>query len=210
VKSEVEGEVLQLAEGGIPVIDNDVEAPSMEELGSRIGRLRADKGMTLSALASLADVSQGLLSQMERGRGNPSFATLVKLARALQTPVGTFFSGIDVDAPSGLVKANERRKLVMSATDIEYELLTPTLHGRLAVYMTRIPAGWSNEHLPSQHEGEEVAVVLEGELFLSVSGKRHHLVAGDAVTYDASEPHWSHNPTKRVTIGLKAVTPPSF
>jgi transcriptional regulator with XRE-family HTH domain len=182
----------------------------MKELGARVARLRGEKKLTISTLGSLADVSPGLISQVERGQGNPSYTTLVKLARALQVPINTFFSGEDVDARFGVVRSAARRRLVMGVGDIEYELLTPSLQGRLAMYMTRIPPHWTNEHVPSQHEGEECALILEGELLLSVGGREHHLLPGDSLTWDAMEPHWSRNPTDQVTIGLKSATPPTF
>ena len=188
----------------------EAASPSMDEVGSRLGRLRMENKLTIGELAASAGVSQGLISQIERGQGNPSFGTLVKLAHALHTPVGALFSGEEAEERSGLVRADERRRLVISSTDIEYELLTPRVGGRLAVYMTRIPPGWTNEHLPSQHEGEEVALIIEGELLLYVGAEQHHLFAGDSLTFDAMAPHWSRNPTDRVTVGVKAATPSTF
>ena len=42
-------------------------------------------------LSARAGVSSGLISQVERGLGNPSVTTLLKLARALDLPLNAFF-----------------------------------------------------------------------------------------------------------------------
>ena len=52
----------------------------LQDLGSRIRVLRRERNLTLERLGELSDLSVGIVSQIERGKGNPSFATLVQLA----------------------------------------------------------------------------------------------------------------------------------
>ena len=49
----------------------------------KIRKLRKAQGKTLEQLAQISGVSAGLLSQVERGQGNPSFSTLVQIAPRL-------------------------------------------------------------------------------------------------------------------------------
>nr|WP_237506630.1 helix-turn-helix transcriptional regulator [Streptomyces sp. SID8380] len=68
--------------------------------------MRARAGLTISALAAAAGVSQGLVSQIERGAGNPWYTTLIKLADALRVPVGAFFDGGEIAwEPAAVVRA---------------------------------------------------------------------------------------------------------
>ena len=60
----------------------------LQDLGSRIRVLRRERNLTLERLGELSDLSVGIVSQIERGKGNPSFATLVQLAHGLDIPVG--------------------------------------------------------------------------------------------------------------------------
>src|SRR4051812_37749363 len=85
------------------------------ELGKIVRAFRAKAGMSLSSLAAASGVSTGLLSQIERGKGNPSYNTLIKLAHALGVRVGDFFGGEDPEPKlAGLVKKDSRRRLLLS------------------------------------------------------------------------------------------------
>ena len=66
-------------------------------IGRRIGELRRGR-LTLSQLANLSQVSVGTLSRLEKGIGNPQFAVLHAIARALGVDVYTFFQSPDVTA----------------------------------------------------------------------------------------------------------------
>src|SRR5207249_12313214 len=57
-------------------------------LGQQVRQLRLDRGLTLEEVASRSGCSLGSLSQLERGLGNPSFATLVRISHALRVSVG--------------------------------------------------------------------------------------------------------------------------
>ena len=189
------------------------EDPSHEpnELGEIVRSLRATSGLSLKALAAVSGVSAGLLSQIERGNGNPSYNTLIKLAQALGVGVGEFFGGSDPQPKHvELVRVGARRRLLLSEHDLVYELLTPGLSGQLGMIRAQIGAGWNNESAPFQHEGEECVIVVEGELVVVVGGERYELVLGDAITYDASIPHWYANETDRSAALIGAMTPPSF
>lgn len=184
---------------------------AMIQLGQIVRDFRADAGMSLNALASASGVSAGLLSQIERGNGNPSYNTLIKLAHALGVRVGDFFGGQDPEPKlAELVKADSRRRLLLSEREMVYELITPSMNGRLGMIRAQVAAGWSNETVPFLHEGEECVLVVEGSLVVVVGGERYELAEGDALTYDASVPHWYANEGDRPAVFVGAMTPPSY
>ncbi|SMQ71166.1 transcriptional regulator, XRE family with cupin sensor [Plantibacter sp. VKM Ac-1784] len=191
--------------------DPNVPPGAPQELGDIVRSLRTASGMSLNALAGAADVSSGLLSQIERGNGNPSYSTLIKLAQALGVGVGEFFGGQDPRPKQvDLVRASARRRLLLSEHDLSYELLTPSLNGQLGMIRAEIGAGWSNESAPFRHDGEECVIVVAGSLVVVVGGHRHELLVGDTITYDASIPHWYANRTAEPAVLIGAMTPPSF
>jgi transcriptional regulator with XRE-family HTH domain len=192
-----------------PSASTPADAP--QELGDIVRSLRSAAGWSLNALASASGVSSGLLSQIERGNGNPSYSTLIKLAQALGVGVGEFFAGQDPQPKRvELVRAGARRRLLLSEHDLVYELLTPSLNGQLGMIRAEIGVGWSNESAPFRHDGEESVIIVEGSLVVVVGGERHELVVGDTITYDASFPHWYANVTTEPAVLIGAMTPPSF
>lgn len=58
-------------------------------LGGAIRELRKKRGATQDELAKDAGISRNMLSQIERGEGNPSWVTLRGIAAALGVPVST-------------------------------------------------------------------------------------------------------------------------
>lgn len=185
-------------------------ATLVEGLGRTVKAARRDKGLTVEALAREAGVSTGLISQLERGLGNPSFLTLQRLAEALELPFGYFMQG--PQPQNGMVVRADRRKRLVSPhpTEIVHELLTPDLRGSLEVLRTTVPAGWSNEDRPFHHRGEECVHVLEGTLEVTVGRASWILAEGDSITYDSDTPHWYANRTDWPVLIIGAVTPPSF
>lgn len=181
---------------------------------ARIGEVIRDrrKGrFTVKQLAATSGVSIGVLSEIERGIGNPSYRTLHKIARALDVQIGELIQGAADNRPrSAVVRAADRMRLQFGSEGLVYELLTPDLHGRLEMLQTRVPAGFANLIDPFSHEGEECVLILEGALHVTLAGETHELASGDAITYDASQPHAWENRTQHEALIVGAVTPPSF
>lgn len=189
------------------------DLPAAQNLGAKLGPLRATVGLTLEELASKAGISAGLLSQLERGIGNPSFNTMAKLAYALGVPVGTFFEeGISVDP---VVRKSNRKKLMHGALNRRsavpvYELLTPDLRRKLEVIWVELPPGQSNEDAPFRHDTEECGILLKGTLEVHLGEKAYTLEEGDSISFSGLVPHWYRNPGRKPAVSVWVITPPSF
>jgi transcriptional regulator with XRE-family HTH domain len=184
----------------------------ISEFGRRLGPLRIAAHLTIEELAAKAGVSSGLVSQLERGIGNPSFNTLAKLAYALGVPVGTFFNG--PAPPDPVVRKGARKKLMHSfggATPAPvYELLTPDLQRKLEVIWVELPPGQSNEEAPFVHDTEECGILLSGTLEVHLGNSVHVLDPGDSIAFSGLVPHWYRNPGTESAVSIWIVTPPSF
>lgn len=196
-------------------VSRDEAAPPTDDeaatkLGEMIRRERSGR-FTVQELAESAGISTGSLSQIERGKANPSFRTLQKIATALGLRIGDL-----VEASTGavngpmVVRQAERARLQLGFDGLVYELITPNLRGALEMLQTRIPPGFSNQSNPFGHQGEECVLVMEGDLVVGVGDEIHELSSGDAITYDPSVPHWWANQTDTEATVVGAVTPPSF
>jgi transcriptional regulator with XRE-family HTH domain len=63
-------------------------SPEHAALGEAIRQIRARRDLSQEALADKADLHLTQIGGMERGTRNPSYATLVRLAKALRVKPG--------------------------------------------------------------------------------------------------------------------------
>jgi transcriptional regulator with XRE-family HTH domain len=192
------------------------EGPDVGQLVAAIGRtvrsVRKERGLTLDQLATSCGLSTGMVSQLERGIGNPSFATLVQLAHGLDVPVGRLMFVEDGGSP--VVRANERRRLglhgIPSDDNVVYEMLTPDLSGALQATWVSSEPGHDTSATPFHHSGEEFGIVLSGRLEVHVGPASHVLEAGDAIRFSSTVPHWFVNPGPSRADVIWVSTPPSW
>lgn len=182
--------------------------------GPKVAKLRAAANLTIEELCTRADISAGALSQLERGKGNPGFTTLAKLAYALDVPIGTFFEG--PPQPDPVVRKGARKKLLHNAWSLGsssapiYELLTPDLQRKLEVIWVELPVGQSNQERPFIHDTEECGVLLSGRLEVFLGKDSYILEPGDSISFNGMIPHWYRNAGEEPAVSIWIVTPPSF
>lgn len=182
----------------------------MATVGSQLHSLRKLRSLTIEALSAQSGVSVGLISQIERGRGNPSFNTLVQMAHALEVPIGRLFHSADDTSP--VVRSQERRSLDLHGPtgDATHELMSPDLNGALEAVWVEAPPGYDTSDTPFAHAGEEFGVVLQGRHEVYLDGVCYELGPGDSITYPSTTPHWYRNPGPEPVKAIWVITPPSF
>ena len=184
-------------------------AVDLAALGRQLRALRRRQGLTVQALSAEAGVSFGLISQLERGLGNPSFSALHRLAATLRVPLATLLSG---EQDAAVVRRGEGALLPVGVDEppeqrVVRELLTPRSSALLQLIRSTLPAGFTNEHRPYRHLGTECVTVERGRLLVVHGESRTELGPGDSMTYGCSTPHWWANADDGETIVLGAVTP---
>ncbi|MFZ0215116.1 MAG: cupin domain-containing protein [Candidatus Dormiibacterota bacterium] len=187
------------------------------DLGRQLRSLRRAASCSVQALAQRAGVSSGLISQVERGIGNPSLNNLQKLAAALGVSLSELFgrdaSGagpLSVRPACAVVRRDQRKQLVFPQERILYELLTPDLQRSLEVIRSVVPVDYDTSSAPYRHDGEECVHILRGRIEVHVGDEAHVLEAGDTITYDAGVPHWWRNAGDEEGEMIGATSPPSF
>lgn len=201
-------------------MDTSSRAPATlpAALGRQLRALRRAASLSVEALARQAGVSAGLVSQVERGIGNPSLQNLQKLAAALGTTLSTLFSqeggGAGPEGAAGarasVVRRDQRKKLVFPHERIVYELLTPDLQHSMEVIRSVVPVDYDTSARPYQHSGEDCVHILRGRMEVHVGDESYVLEAGDTITFDASVPHWWKNVGDEESEMIGATSPPSF
>jgi len=100
-------------------------------LGNRLRAQRTKLGLTLAQVAEVADLSLPYLSNLERGRGNPTMEALTKVAEALQVTVAhlvdTGSAGDEASAGLEVMLGTPPESLVRFLRSTEFERATKRL-----------------------------------------------------------------------------------
>jgi transcriptional regulator with XRE-family HTH domain len=170
----------------------------VSSIGPKLRELRQQRGLSLQQLGERADVSAAAIHKIERSGMVPTITTLLKLAGALNRPVGYFVNEDADTGPTVLIPAGERRPVFTSHRGIELEGISGP-YGRffLAGAVATVEPGASSGANAMEHPGEELVLVLEGALEFEVDGRDYRLAQGDAVHFRTDRPHRWKNPGRR-------------
>ncbi len=167
-------------------------------MGARIRTLRAERSLTLDALAGLAGVSRAMLSRIERGDSSPTAQLLVKICGGLGITLSALFAAAETppnplsryasqptwrDPATGYVRRNVSPAGTGSSVDIAEVEFPP---GASVAFDNRRAAG-TDQHV----------WVLDGTLELDVAGETFRLQAGDCLMMRFGQPLTFRNPTAR-------------
>ncbi len=185
-------------------------------LGQRIKEIRLDKNMSIKELAESIDVTSSLLSQIERGLANPSLNTLRNLADSLNIPMFSLFVHENTNENNAVIVRKDQRIRILAGTtnsnDIElgYDLLSPDLKGSIQMCEMVLGPKMTNSETPNAHNGEEVAVCIEGTIELILNNKAFILEEGDSVRIEKGAFHKWNNPSNKRCVLIFSITPPIF
>jgi transcriptional regulator with XRE-family HTH domain len=183
-------------------------------LGETIKELRKAKQLTLQNVADMTGLSVAFLSQVENDQANPTLSTLRKLSAALGTSVFALLA--HGEGGDGFVKVDEtrRKSFTLPRGDAVFEQLSVSMpSNRLQVLRCVLEPGNATCDEPMPHgtwNGEEWAIVLEGEVIFEVGQEQHRLVAGDCVHFHPVLPHRYQNVGTTRAVVVAVVSPPSY
>jgi len=177
-------------------------------VGVNLARLRSERQLSLDALARLSGVSRAMLAQIESARSVPSIKVLSKIAAALKVSVSAFlrrcalhgFEHLPADRAARLLTSNGRFATRALYPDAEpaaaefHELRIAPLHTEAGT--RRAPGTTVN------------LVVSEGTLEIGVHDRRQLLATGDAIVFDADQPHTLRNPGDTEARAFRVIVNP--
>lgn len=177
-------------------------------LGERIRNKRMEKRYTLKELADRTELTQGFLSQVERGLTDPSITSLRRIANALDVPI--FYFLMDEARANPVVRKNERQILRFPDSHLTFELLSPDLNRNLEMMMARLEPGAITCEEPLSHPGEENILVVQGKMKIQIGEDFYLLESGDSIYYFSSIPHKIWSIGEEDLVFISAMTPPAF
>jgi transcriptional regulator with XRE-family HTH domain len=182
----------------------------MKEIAEKLKAFRSANRMTLKQLANKAGCTDAYLSQLERGRANPSIMILKKIASALGVKVVDFFLESETQENDVVCKETERVNIRFKRGDAKIQMLVRSIQNkRMQPFYTTIEPGGGSKGSYS-HIGEEFGIVLQGELEVNLQGKPYRVKKNESFYFSSQEPHNWSNPSKKKTVVIWVVSPPTF
>jgi transcriptional regulator with XRE-family HTH domain len=167
-------------------------------IGERLRERRHGLGLSLRELADRLGVSASLISQIERGRANPSVSTLYALVAALGVSLDDLLFDdrrparpvADLASGGPIQRRNERMRIRL-ASGVHWERLTTASEpGVEFLHVTYEVGGASSpEDAYQRHSGHEWGYVVSGTLKVTIGFREYVLQPGDAVSLESTTPH---------------------
>ncbi len=153
---------------------------ALDLVGSRLRRVREQRGLTLTEAAALTGMSKSTLSRLETGQRRPSLELLLPLAQTYRIPLDDLVGAPEVGDPRIRLKP----KRVNGRT-----VLPLTRPGGIQAWKIVIPTAQSDP-APRTHDGFEWLYVLSGRMRLVMGDQDVVLGTGEAAEFDTLIPHW--------------------
>lgn len=155
-------------------------AAALDRVGPRLREVRAQRGLTLTAVAQQTGISKSTLSRLENGQRRPSLELLLPLAQVYRVPIDDLVGAPEVGDPR--IRLKPRR--VNGRT-----VLPLTSPGGVQAWKIVVPASQSRPK-PRSHDGFEWVYVLSGRMRLILGDQDLVLGVGEAAEFDTQVPHW--------------------
>ncbi len=167
-------------------------------IGPKLRQYRLKENMTLADLQDLTGISKSMLSQIERGSVNPTFARVWRLTRSLGIGVGELLGEVKtgLDAPH----IYEHRKFdstpaITSADGLCITRILSPIRQALPVewYEMVLKPGGSLRANAHGNGSWEHQTVIAGQVIIEIGDKEVLLEQGDTLRYSAEQPHGIRN-----------------
>ncbi len=179
------------------------------EISGKLRGARKSLGLTLDQLAQRSGVSKSVLSQIERGQTNPTFATLWNLTQTLGIDIQSL---IEHDMPTSGRVSIERVAANLTPTIFSADglcvlrILSPADRASdMEWYQLTVQAGGELCSEPHAPDTWEHLSVLQGRLQVESGGDEIDIGEGETARYPAFVPHRIANPGATVAIAFLVV-----
>jgi len=168
------------------------------QISNRIKDRRREKNITVQELASRANVSKGLISQIENSRTIPSLLVLIDIIKALEIDMNVFFK--DIHSPGNKFPLIIRRRSEYhhfekeDAEGFHYQrIFTQSIkNSTVDIVILELEP---NAHRPQvQTEAYEYKYILNGSIEYQFGADTYILNQGDSMLFDG---RLSHTPINR-------------
>jgi transcriptional regulator with XRE-family HTH domain len=192
-----------------PMSERKVSGLDPVRVGNNIRRVRRAEGKTLKELSKASGVSIATISKIETSKTAGGFDTIYKIARGLGVLVTEIIAS-DEENEQRLVTARDSPEEMHKTRHYDYFPKAHRPHGWLNPYVMSINTRTVPElRAWSIHDGEEVIIVLSGEIELHLEGENpQRLSEGDSACFNCGIRHAfvrvSDGPARIVSVSTRA------
>ena len=183
-------------------------------LAKNLRAWRSKRGWTQAELARRADLSKGMLVQIEQAQTNPSIATLCKLANALGVALPRLVE-LDDEPEVRRVARDDIAWLWRGRSRVSAAGLVAGIDAPVPVELWEWRIGPRDGYDALAHPAgtREIIYVLEGAATISVGGVDLSLATGEAAVFRADRPHRYASAggvaTRFVMVVTEPIAPPA-
>jgi len=171
-------------------LSKSIPDPTGQVLCERVTALRQASNFTLEQLAAASGVSRSMLSQIERGRANPTLAVTFRIAQAFGMSIGELVDDPTASANIEIIHGNDPNNLFRADAQCQIRTLSPLHLEKSVEYYELVlqpeAALKSSAHFDGTRELFTVAV---GTASLRAGETDCLLATGDTASYKADIDH---------------------
>ncbi|MBQ6498746.1 MAG: AMP-binding protein [Ruminococcus sp.] len=165
----------------------------IKEMAARIRELRELEGKTIAEMAAFTDVSEDEYIACESGEQDLNFAFIYRVSQALNVNVTEIIEGISPNLKSYTVTRKGLGQKVSQAHGMTYYNLAYAFQNRIAEPLyVKSKYNPDKQNKPMElttHDGQEIDIVIEGQLMVQVGDHKEILGPGDTIYFDSNTPH---------------------
>lgn len=171
-----------------------------QAIAGRVHQYRKAHHLSLDELAKRAEISKGMLVQIEKGRANPSIGILCKLANALKVSVADIVN-VSIEPKVAVIKGSDIPVLWRGENGGQAKLLAGT-KGPTMVELWRWEMQPGEVFSAEAHSKGTIELfhVEQGALTMTVDNKDYCLDSGDAMVAQTDVPHHYANTSQDITV----------
>jgi len=167
----------------------------LEQIGKNLKKIRKLRGLTISEVAKMTSISNGMVSLIERGVSAPSLGTLIALSNSLGVSLGDLVHVSEKPSSISHVLANDFPKFSIEQGRSR-KIIFEDLSKGITLSIDFIETKETSDYAPASHPGFEVVYVLAGKLSVEIGDAAMRVEAGERVAYASTTPHRANNLAK--------------
>ena len=174
-----------------------MEEDILIQISNRIKERRREKNITVQELALRANVSKGLISQIENSRSIPSLIVLIEIIKALEIDLNEFFKDIrskNAGLPLLIKRKNEYEHFEKEhANGFHYQRIFTQSITQSTIDIVILELEPDANRPLVETDAFEYKYVISGEIEYQFNEEKIILNQGDSMLFDGHIPHTPKN-----------------